>query len=98
MIENMGPMPLPDGSVLDLFGSGGGRVVAESLSESFETHVPLLGSVPLDPTLRQAGDDGAPVVISAPDSSAGKALHEVAGRLSAQTRGIAGRSLPLTPC
>lgn len=97
VIENMGPLTLPDGSLLDLFGSGGGRLVAESLSESFDTHVPLLGSVPLDPTLRQAGDDGAPAVISAPDSPAGQALHQVAERLASLTRGIAGRSLPLSP-
>lgn len=95
VVENMGPMTLPDGTVLDLFGSGGGQQVADRLSESLGTHVPLLGSVPLDPGLRQAGDDGAPAVISAPDSPAGQALHEVAGELTRRPRGIRGLSLPV---
>jgi ATP-binding protein involved in chromosome partitioning len=96
VIENMGPMTLPDGTVLDLFGSGGGQLVADRLSAQLETAVPLLGSVPLDTALRQSGDDGAPVVISAPDSPAGQALREVADRLASRSRGIAGRQLPLS--
>lgn len=96
VIENMGPMTLPDGTVLDLFGSGGGQIVADRLSEQLDTEVPLLGSVPLDPALRQAGDDGAPAVISTPDSPAGRALREVAERLGGRARGIAGKQLPLT--
>lgn len=97
VVENMGPMTLPDGSVLDLFGSGGGQLVADRLSRSLETEVPLLGSVPLDPTLRQAGDDGAPAVISAPDSPAGQALRHIADHLATQARGLAGRQLPVQP-
>lgn len=96
VIENMAPMQLPDGTVLDLFGSGGGELVAGRLTELLENEVPLLGSVPLDPVLRQAGDDGEPAVISAPDSVAGSALHQIAQRLGSRGRGIAGRALPLT--
>jgi ATP-binding protein involved in chromosome partitioning len=96
VIENMGPMTLPDGTVLDLFGSGGGQLVADRLSAQLETPVPLLGSIPLDTALRQSGDDGAPAVISAPESPAGQALREVADRLASRSRGIAGRQLPLS--
>ncbi|NLS09578.1 Mrp/NBP35 family ATP-binding protein [Nesterenkonia sp. MY13] len=97
VIENMGPMTMPDGSVLDLFGSGGGQLVADRLSESLQTQVPLLGSVPLDPGLRQAGDDGAPIVLSDSPSPAGQALRGIAQRLAQIPRGISGRSLPIHP-
>ncbi|MBP2317495.1 P-loop NTPase [Nesterenkonia lacusekhoensis] len=96
VIENMGPMTLPDGTVLDLFGSGGGQIVADRLTENLGTEVPLLGSVPLDSGLRQAGDDGHPVALSAPDSASGSALRDIATRLSGQGRGLSGRSLPVS--
>ena len=96
VIENMGPMTLPDGTVLDLFGSVGGQIVADWLTENLGTEVPLLGSVPLDSGLRQAGDDGHPVALSAPDSASGSALRDIATRLSGQGRGLSGRSLPVS--
>ncbi|WP_460681563.1 P-loop NTPase [Nesterenkonia populi] len=96
VIENMGPMTMPDGSVLELFGSGGGQVVADRLSEQLGAEVPLLGSVPLDTGLRQAGDDGAPVAVSSPGSPAGSALRSIAAELAARGRGLSGRSLPLS--
>ncbi len=101
IIENMGPMTLPDGTVLDLFGSGGGQIVADRLNASLQDQVaetgeiPLLGSVPLDTTLRQAGDDGDPAVLSSPASPAGSALREIAAQLAARGRGLSGRGLPL---
>ncbi|GGE65583.1 Mrp/NBP35 family ATP-binding protein [Nesterenkonia cremea] len=95
VIENMGPMTMPDGTVLDLFGSGGGQIVADRLTESLETEVPLLGSVPLDSGLRQAGDDGHPVALSSPSSAAGSVLRDIAARLAGQGRGLSGRSLPV---
>ena len=97
VIENMGPMTLPDGSTFELFGSGGGRTVAERLSETLGGHVPLLGSVPLDFGLREAGDAGDPVVLSAPGSPAGAALRDIAAKLASRPRGIADRSLPVSP-
>ena len=60
VVENMAPMTMPDGSVMDLFGSGGGQLVADRLSTQLETDVPLLGSVPLDPTLRQPATTAPP--------------------------------------
>ena len=44
--------------------------------------IPFLGRVPLDPAVRSAGDEGAPTVLSVPDSAAGKALQEIADRVT----------------
>lgn len=97
VLENMSWLELPDGSRLEVFGSGGGAQVAAGLSDRLDTDVPLLGQVPLDTLLREAGDAGTPVVVSAPDSPAALALREVARRLAATPRGLAGRPLPVTP-
>ncbi|MBI1759487.1 MAG: Mrp/NBP35 family ATP-binding protein [Actinobacteria bacterium] len=97
VVENMSWMELPDGSRTEVFGAGGGESVAEALSISLGTSVPLLGQVPLDVRLREGGDIGQPLVLTAPDSPAATALIGVAGRLTAKRRGLAGRSLNLTP-
>src|SRR5699024_5079875 len=97
VIENMSWLELPDGSRQELFGSGGGQVVADSLSRSIGAEVPLLGQVPLDVTLREGGDTGRPVVLSHPDSPAATALRGIARQLARRGRGLAGRSLGLTP-
>ncbi len=97
VVENMSGLLMPDGTVMHLFGEGGGRLVAESLTRSIGADVPLLGQVPLDPALVSAGDAGVPLVLSAPDSPAGKELRKVADALSARKRGLAGMSLGLDP-
>jgi len=97
VVENMTAMRMPDGSMLDLFGSGGGAAVAEGLSRTLGHDVPLLGSIPLDPRLREGSDSGSPLVLSDPDSEAGKALRSVAERLAGRPRGLAGRALGLAP-
>lgn len=95
VVENMSGLVLPDGTTMQIFGEGGGSQVAESLSRSVGAEVPLLGQVPLDPALVNAGDSGVPLVLSAPDSAAGKALRGIADTLSARRRGLAGMSLGL---
>ena len=97
VVENMSWLVQPDGSRLELFGSGGGRRVADGLTRLTGGDVPLLGQVPLDVQLREAGDGGIPVVLSAPDSPGAVALRTVARSLSAVPRNLAGRSLGLTP-
>ncbi|GFM20133.1 MULTISPECIES: Mrp/NBP35 family ATP-binding protein [Mycobacteriaceae] len=92
VVENM-----VDGPVVKMFGEGGGRHVADSLSRSTGTDVPLLGQVPLDPELVGAGDTGIPLVLSAPNSAAGQELHKIADALSNRKRGLAGMSLGLDP-
>ncbi|MEZ3159725.1 Mrp/NBP35 family ATP-binding protein [Microbacterium sp. BWT-B31] len=95
VIENMAALVLPDGSTLDLFGSGGGADVAAALSRDGED-VALLASIPLSASLRADGDAGTPVVIAHPDDPAAVAVLALAERL-AGPRGLSGRSLPLRP-
>lgn len=97
VIENMSWLELPDGSRQEIFGSGGGQAVAGSLTRSIGATVPLLGQIPLDTRLREGGDAGAPVVLSAPDSPAAVVLRGIAKQLGQKARGLAGRSLGLTP-
>ena len=96
VIENMSAMTLPDGTSLDLFGSGGGEAVARALSTE-DTDVPLLASVPLSPALRGGGDDGRPVVLTSPADPASRAIDAAAAALSRNPRGLAGRALRVTP-
>lgn len=95
VVENMSGLVLPDGTTMQVFGEGGGTQVAESLSRSVGGDVPLLGQVPLDPALVNAGDSGVPLVLSAPDSAAGRELRGIADALTARKRGLAGMSLGL---
>jgi ATP-binding protein involved in chromosome partitioning len=97
VIENMSWLELPDGTRQEIFGSGGGQRVADSLSTSIGAPVALLGQIPLDPRLREGGDNGIPVVLSEPDSAAAVALRGIARGLATRARGLAGRSLGLTP-
>ncbi|GAC56764.1 Mrp family protein [Gordonia hirsuta DSM 44140 = NBRC 16056] len=93
VVENMSWMELPDGSRMEPFGSGGGAQVAESLTRLVGAKVELLGQVPLEQQLREGGDTGEPVVLSAPDSVSGRALREIADKLAVRKRGLAGMSL-----
>ena len=95
VIENMSAMVMPDGSVVDVFGSGGGQMVADRLSTLTGTKVELLGSVPLDPALRIGADDGNPIAIPAPDSHTGAALNAIADKLAMRRESLAGRPLGL---
>ncbi|MGX1695700.1 Mrp/NBP35 family ATP-binding protein [Microbacterium keratanolyticum] len=95
VVENMAAMTLPDGTVLDLFGAGGGAAVADALSTGGDV-VPLLASVPLSAALRTGGDAGTPVVLSAPTDPAAQAIITLAESLDRQGRGLSGRSLPLS--
>lgn len=97
VIENMSWLELPDGSRQEIFGSGGGQVVADSLTRSIGAPVPLLGQIPLDTTLRVGSDQGMPVVLTDSTSPAAVALRGIARELGTRSRGLAGRSLGLTP-
>ena len=97
VVENMAGLLMPDGTVMQVLGEGGGRQVAERLSRTVGAEVPLLGQVPLDPALVTAGDSGVPLVLSAPDSAAGRELRGIADKLASRRRGLAGMSLGLDP-
>ncbi|WP_305094401.1 Mrp/NBP35 family ATP-binding protein [Prescottella sp. R16] len=93
VVENMSWMELPDGTRMEVFGSGGGQAVADRLTRAVGATVPLLGQIPLEQAVREGGDAGTPIVLGAPDSPAGTALREIADKLSVRSRGLAGMSL-----
>ncbi|MDX6216013.1 MAG: ATP-binding protein involved in chromosome partitioning [Frankiales bacterium] len=98
VVENMSYFPCPHcGEPVDVFGSGGGEAVAGSLSRLLGAEVPLLGQVPIDKRLREGGDNGVPLVLSDPDSAAGKELLMITEKISGKPRGLAGLSLGLSP-
>ena len=78
VIENMSYLDLPDGTRMDIFGSGGGEQLAQA------TQTPFLGNIPIDQNVRIGGDSGKPIVISYPDSPVAKALREIAESLAAK--------------
>src|ERR1700712_3330680 len=68
VVENMSWLDLPDGTRMDLFGTGGGAAGGTSLAESTGTKINLLGQVPIEGALREGGEAGQPIVLSQPDS------------------------------
>jgi ATP-binding protein involved in chromosome partitioning len=98
VIENMSSFPCPHcGEPLDLFGMGGGAIVAQTISSALGTDVPLLGQIPFDVALREGGDSGAPLVLSQPDAPASMELRRIAETLGRRPRGLAGMSLGISP-
>ena len=98
VIENMAGLPCPHcGEMVDVFGAGGGQAVADSLSALLGAPVPLLGSIPIDPRLREGGDTGVRSSSTHPESDAAVALRAIATTIGSRARGLAGRSLTLTP-
>jgi ATP-binding protein involved in chromosome partitioning len=85
IIENMAGFTTPDGVSYPIFGEGGGRLLAEELE------VPLLGQIPLTMALREQSDGGLPVVLSAPEDPAARALTSAAAKLIA----LDGIALPM---
>jgi ATP-binding protein involved in chromosome partitioning len=78
IVENMSYLELPDGTHMDLFGTGGGEHLAQI------TNTPFLGKVPIDQNVRIGGDTGQPIVVSHPDSPVAIALREIAEGLAAK--------------
>ncbi|NJC98305.1 MAG: chromosome partitioning protein [Anaerolineales bacterium] len=78
VIENMSYLDLPDGTRMDIFGSGGGEQLAQATQTNF------LGKIPIDQNVRIGGDSGKPIVVSNPDSPVATALRDVAQKVAAQ--------------
>ncbi|MDQ2706796.1 MAG: Mrp/NBP35 family ATP-binding protein [Actinomycetota bacterium] len=97
VVENMAWLELADGTRMEVFGTGGGQAVSDSLSTALGAPVPLLGQIPLDTRLRESGDAGVPLVLSHPEAAAAKELAGVAQRLGTRARGLAGMSLNISP-
>jgi ATP-binding protein involved in chromosome partitioning len=92
VIENMSYYACPHcGERTPVFGEGGGRLAAQTLG------VPLLGQIPLLPELRAGGDAGVPIVVSHPDSEAGRALRDAARELARASRTLVRKPLGLVP-
>lgn len=96
VVENMSFLQLPDGTRMEVFGSGGGAKLSDSLSQQLDYPVQLLTQIPLEESVRVGSDEGRPVVLSSPQSPAAFALRELAGKLDQRPRGLAGRSLPMS--
>ncbi len=71
IIENMSYFTAPNGERVEIFGHGGGRTEAE------RQKIPFLGEVPIFTDIREGGDRGVPVVVSAPDQPAGQAFVRI---------------------
>jgi ATP-binding protein involved in chromosome partitioning len=98
VIENMSYLPCPHcDERVDVFGTGGGQAVADTLTRLTGAPVPLLGEIPIDPRLREAGDTGVPLVLTHPDAPAAQQLRKVAENLAGRGRSLAGRQLGLSP-
>jgi ATP-binding protein involved in chromosome partitioning len=78
IIENMSYLDLPDGTRMDIFGSGGGERLAQDAQANF------LGKVPIDQNVRIGGDSGKPIVVSHPDSPVATALRDITQQIAAQ--------------
>jgi ATP-binding protein involved in chromosome partitioning len=94
VVENMSYFICPTCSTEhELFGHGGGQRIADAFD------VPLLGRVPLQPSVRSGGDEGQPVVMADPDSPAAQAIVAVAGEVARQVSVLAfqarGNFIPL---
>ncbi|MCW1249045.1 Mrp/NBP35 family ATP-binding protein [Acaricomes phytoseiuli] len=97
VIENMSWLEQPDGSRVELFGSGGGAALAQRLGVALGYQTPLLGQIPLDVSLREHGDSGTPLVQVDPESPAAQALQHIAEQLFTRPQSLAGRSLNIQP-
>ncbi|HXR03671.1 MAG TPA: Mrp/NBP35 family ATP-binding protein [Verrucomicrobiae bacterium] len=75
IVENMSYFTAPNGERVDIFGHGGGR------EEAARQNLAFLGEVPIFTEIREAGDQGVPVVVSAPNHPAGRAFLQIAGAL-----------------
>ena len=92
IVENMSYLEMPDGSKMDLFGSGGGEKLAQATETTF------LGQVPIDQNVRIGGDSGKPIVDSHPNSPVATALTDIAMKIAQKTSVAAlgaNNSLPI---
>jgi ATP-binding protein involved in chromosome partitioning len=92
VIENMSYLDLPDGTRMDLFGSGGGESLAKATDTAF------LGKIPIDQNVRIGGDTGKPIVAAYPESAVAKAIEEISQKIAAKASVAAmtaSNSLPI---
>ncbi|KAF0112460.1 MAG: hypothetical protein FD147_56 [Chloroflexi bacterium] len=78
VVENMSFLAMPDGTKMDLFGTGGGEALASKMDTTF------LGCIPIDPAVRIGGDNGKPIVFEYPESPVAMSLIEITEKIAAQ--------------
>jgi ATP-binding protein involved in chromosome partitioning len=78
IVENMSYFTTPNGERVEIFGHGGGQ------AEAARQNIPFLGEVPIFTEIREGGDRGVPVVVSAPDKPPGRAFIQIAEALRAK--------------
>lgn len=77
VIENYSYFAAPDGARYEIFGSGGGAALAETLG------VELLGQVPLELAVREGADEGQPIAVAHAGGEAAAAIARIAERIVA---------------
>jgi ATP-binding protein involved in chromosome partitioning len=86
IVENMSWFECPHcGKPTPIFGTGGGKRLADELE------LPLLGEIPLYPRVYEGGDRGTPIVVAEPEASAARALYALADRVVAALESPAAR-------
>jgi ATP-binding protein involved in chromosome partitioning len=96
VIENMSYLET-GGNRIELFGSGGGALVAKHLSELSGKEVPLLGQIPISVPLREGSDSGNPLLGQKTQEPVFEAIEQIAQKIAGAGRELAGRKLPLSP-
>ena len=91
VVENMSYLELPDGTRMDIFGSGGGEKLAN------QAGVPFIGAIPMDPSVRTGGDSGKPVVLTDPETPVALALRAIAQDIAAKVSvaAVKGNFVPI---
>jgi ATP-binding protein involved in chromosome partitioning len=98
VIENLSGLACPHcGEVIDVFGMGAGTELAKQLSQATQTEISVLGTIPIDPNVRKAGDSGVPIMIAEPNSVSATAIMAIAEKLASTPRGLLGKSLSVSP-
>lgn len=96
VIENMSANSCGNcGEEMALFGSGGGEETSRRLTTLVGGEVPLMGKVPFNVDLREGGDQGAPVVVSAPESASAQAINSIVEKLVIRQGSLLGVRLGL---
>jgi len=86
LVENMSQMTLPDGTVLDVFGAGATEQTAK------QYNLPFLGSVDLDPAVREGGDRGLPAALAGDSTLRGREFLAIAHKIAERAQHIAAHS------
>ena len=85
LVENMSQMTLPDGTVIDVFGAGGTAMTAKQFN------LPFLGSVDLDPRVREGGDRGMPAALGSEESPRAQEFKAIATKVAERAKEIASK-------